>query len=86
MLRFEDLISDPTKHVPEICDFLGIPFTEQMLEEITVVGSGYLAQRRGPTGFDQEAIERWRQHLNPLTKAWFSIVARQHLKKFGYEL
>lgn len=83
-VRFEDLISDPAGQLQHICGFLNVPFESQMLEEVAVVGSSFYAQPRVVTGLDRKATERWREHIHPLVKAWFSILGSKHLKKFGY--
>jgi hypothetical protein len=84
LLRFEDLITEPERQIKQICDFLEIPFEREMLEEIYVVGSSYQSRRRGANGFDQRTLERWKDHINPLIRAWFSILGRKHLRRFGY--
>lgn len=83
MIRFEDLVSHPETHIKAVCNFLEIPFERQMLE-IVVVGSSYRKEQRGPTGFDTEALERWKMHLDPLARIWFSIAVRKQLKQLGY--
>jgi hypothetical protein len=84
LLRFEDLVSDPDKQIRQICHFLNIEFDPRMLAEVTQVGSSYQVQRHGPAGIDQKAADRWREHINPLIKLWFSISGRKQLEKFGY--
>jgi Sulfotransferase family len=84
LVRFEDLIAEPENQIKQVCDFLNVPFDGRMLEEIRVIGSSYQPQRHGPSGFDKQAIDRWRQHINPLVSAWFSILGRKHLQEFGY--
>lgn len=84
LLRFEDLISDPERHVRAICTFLGVPYEPRMIDEVVVVSSSYREQRRGPSGFDTQSVSRWRTHIDPMTRAWFSVLGRKHLKNFGY--
>lgn len=85
MVRFEDLITDPQSELERLCHFLGIPFENRMVEEVKIVGSSFHDQRViGSAGFDRSATERWRQHINPLARTWFSTVGRRSLKRFGY--
>jgi hypothetical protein len=84
LVRFEDLITEPEKQIRQICDFLNIEFENAMLDEINIVGSSYQTERRGPAGIDKKAIDRWREHINPLIRVWFSVSGRKQLKKFGY--
>jgi hypothetical protein len=84
LVRFEDLINEPPKQIKQICDFLEIPFQEAMLAEVDTVNSSYQAQRHSASGFEKKATERWKEHINPLVKAWFSTMGRKQLKQFGY--
>lgn len=84
LVKFEDLISEPERQIKQICNFLNIEFKNAMLEEVTQVGSSYQAERRGPAGIDRSAVDRWKEHINPLIRAWFSLSGRKQLKKFGY--
>lgn len=86
MIRFEDLVVEPTQQIEQVCAFLETPVESAMLDEVVVVGSSYESQQRGPSGFDTRALERWKENLNPLARAWFSIWGRKHLKRFGYPL
>lgn len=84
LVRFEDLISDPEHQVRQICQFVGVPYQSGMVDEVVVVSSSYRDQRRGPSGFDQQSANRWRTHIDPLTRMWFSLLGRKYLKAFGY--
>jgi hypothetical protein len=84
LVRFEDLISEPERQVRKICAFVGVPYESQMIDEVVVVSSSYRDQRRGPSGFDKQSASRWRTHIDPLTRTWFSVLGRKHLKSFGY--
>ena len=82
--RYEDLVCDPERSLRKLCDFLEVDFTEEMLQQ-SVVNSSY-----SPTGqikgFDLAAIERWREHLDPLLHRWFLLWCRKPLAENGYEL
>jgi hypothetical protein len=84
LVRFEDLVADPERQVRAICAFVGVPYESRMVDEVVVVTSSYREQRRGPSGFDTQSINRWRAHIDPMTRAWFSVLGRKHLKSFGY--
>jgi hypothetical protein len=84
LLRFEDFISDPETQIRQVCEFLELPFQAEMLAEVVTVGSSFENQHLGARGFDQKAAERWKDHINPLVKAWFSTLGRQQLEQFGY--
>jgi hypothetical protein len=87
LVRFEDLIGDPEEQIQRVTAFLDVPFKPEMLEDISIVGSSYRSQRViSGVGFDQRATERWREHITPPAMAWFSILGRRQLPKFGYGL
>jgi len=79
--KFEDLVVHPEQSTRKLCDFLGIEFSPVMLNP-DQVGSSY--GRQGGTGFDREALTRWRSHLKPWIRAWLWFWGRKHLKEFGY--
>ncbi len=83
LVRFEDLIIEPERQVAQICEFLAIPFERELLSEVVVVGSSYHTRQRGPSGFDKQTLDRWKSK-SPLIRAWYSTVARNQLKRFGY--
>ncbi len=82
LLKFEDLIGDPENQLRRLCDFLGVEFQNEMLEQ-KVTNTGF-ASRRGKTGFDKQATDRWKDHINPLSRTWFSLWGKKYLKEFGY--
>jgi hypothetical protein len=82
LLKFEDLVLDPECQLKQLCDFLGVEFQDQMLEQ-TVTNTGF-ASRKGKAGFDAQAVDRWKGHISPLSRAWFLVWGRKYLKAFGY--
>lgn len=80
LLRFEDLVHEPEKHVRRVSDFLGIEFQEKMLKQ-KVTSGGFKA---GQAGFDAQAAIRWKRHIPPWINAWFLFWFRKYLKEFGY--
>jgi hypothetical protein len=78
--RFEDLVTDPGKHVRQVCDFLGVDFQDKMLEQ-AVVSKGV---KLGQAGFDAGAATRWQEHIDPWVNACFSFWLRKYFKKLGY--
>jgi hypothetical protein len=84
LVRFEDLIQEPETQIKRVCRFIGLPYDPALLSEVKIVGSSYLPQRITPGGIDPAAGERWKEHINPLASAWFTLLGRSHLKRFGY--
>lgn len=81
--RYEDLVCDPEGSVRKMCDFLEIDFTEEMLQQ-SVINSSYTPGGQ-VKGFDLVAIDRWREHLDPLLQRWFLMWCRKPLAEFGYQ-
>jgi hypothetical protein len=79
-LRFEDLVKDPDAQIRQVCDFLGVDFQKQMLNQI-VVSRGFQA---GQAGFDSQAADRWKEYIGPWINRWFLFWFRRPLKQFGY--
>ncbi len=80
--KYEDLILDPRGTLHRLCDFLGIDFVEEMMQQ-TMPNSSF-APRNQVSGFDTSAIDRWRQYLHPVINEWFVIWCNRRLSEFGY--
>lgn len=81
-LRFEDLIAEPRAAVERLCSHVGVDFAEGMLDQ-PVLNSSFVS-RGASQGFDRAVIERWREHMSPLTRRWFALLCRRELLAFGY--
>jgi hypothetical protein len=55
-----------------------------MLQQ-SVVNSSYTPSGQ-VAGFDRSAVDRWREHLDPLLQRWFLLWCRKPLAEFGYQL
>jgi hypothetical protein len=84
LCRFEDLVTDPERHLRKLCTFLDIDFNQAMLQQSFQNSS--LTERHQAQGFDALATARWRQHLHPLTNKWLIWWSKKQLTEFGYPL
>lgn len=84
VVRFEDLVVDPEREVRRVCDHIGVPFDEQMLTGVDVVGSSFSDDRHAAPGFDPGTADRWRSEVHPITQRWFSLLLGRRLMMFGY--
>lgn len=85
LLRFEDLLQDPERHLRRVCDFIHIPFEQSMVEEVSSVGSSFTERRIvGGVGFEKSTSDRWKERIHPLTKAWLTALSGRELDHFGY--
>jgi hypothetical protein len=80
--RFEDLLADPERAVEDLCDFIGVPFDADMLEQV-VHNSSYAPKRSG-AGIDRAAADRWRGRLPRTTERWLSLLCGREFEEFGY--
>lgn len=82
LVKFEELVCNPIEVVPILCSGLGIKFEQRMLDR-TVVSAGF---RKGDTGFDGPAAERWSEHISAWAAWWYKCRFRDDLRTFGYQL
>lgn len=80
--KYENLVTDQETHILNLCKYLEVDFDSAMLAPAKK-GSSF--GPRGGSGFDTDAIHRWRQHLKPWIRVWLSLVCGKHLKQFGYD-
>ena len=83
LLKYEDLVCAPKATIQALCQFLGVDYSEAMLQQ-TMVNSSYLPD--GAAGFDGAAADRWREHLDPLLNRWFILWGNKYLRESGYQL
>jgi hypothetical protein len=81
-VKFEDLVGQPVEEVKRICDFLGVPFEQPMVDQVVVVSHG---RNLGAAGFDPHAASRWRDDIGPIGRAWFGAWFGKRLRRLGYE-
>jgi hypothetical protein len=80
ILRFEDLVKNPERSIRKVCEFIGIKFEENMMEQ-SVISKGFL---KGQSGFDKKASNRWETQIEPSANKWFLLFFYRPLKKLGY--
>lgn len=88
-VRYEDLIDDPEKYLREICDFVGEPFHEDMLNfhksgTARVPRKEIHGQLTKPV--NKERAARWKRDLSPGQVRVFEAVAGPLLDRLGYEI
>lgn len=70
-VRFEDLVEDTVKTIKKICDFVELPFSQQMLEP-------------GHKASNKEMIGAWRSEMLPGERSKFEAIAGDLLRDLGY--
>jgi hypothetical protein len=82
-LRYEDLVADPETRVRELCAFAGIEYTDALLD-VGFTGSSYSDARHAGRGIAPRAADRWREHVGPVARRWFSFALGSRLRAYGY--
>jgi hypothetical protein len=89
-LRYEDLVADPEPHLRQLCEFLELPYSPEMLEYPERVGElvagtfdarHHLGISRAPTA----NVRDWRSTTTPQDVRRFEAIAGDALDAFGYE-
>ncbi len=63
VLKFEDLVSDPSHHVSRVCHFLGVDFEESMLD-VPRWGSSNQDGNTGKKGITSDVQDAWKDILS----------------------
>lgn len=88
-LRYEDLVDDPEKYLREICEFIGEPFNEEMLQfhksgTSRVPRKEIHGQLNKPV--NKERAARWKRDLTADQVRVFEAVAGPVLDRLNYEV
>lgn len=84
LVRYEDVVTNADRTIREICLFLGIPFTAQMLVPHQY-GSSF-NQIRGERGVSPSSLRAWESLISPATAASIRIMQARAARILGYEL
>lgn len=90
IVRYEDLVHDPTATVQRVCAHIDVPFTPEML---TLAGLPDMRERGANSSFGDlevgaisvRAVGRFREVLDPAELAFIQAVAGRELAALGYE-
>jgi hypothetical protein len=81
LFKYEDLVEKPADSVRELCEFIEIEFDERMLAPARK-GSSF--DQTETTGFDRDAVSRWKTQLKPWMRTWLAFWGGRSMKEFGY--
>ncbi len=84
-LHFRDILKDPEKEIRSVCDFIGIPFDERMLD-VSQVGSSVLADNPDKRGIDPGRAGIWQKKggLNSAEVFYCQKITGRLMEKLGY--
>jgi len=92
LLRYEDIVSKPDIIIPKICSFLGVQYTDKLLDP-----SQYLDGRNRPwhrntsyrdinsNNINMNSVERWRKDLSRDEILSVEVFTHDWMKRFGYK-
>ncbi len=83
VVRYEDLVSRPHEVVQDVCEFVGVPFTSEMLEveadDVDGTPGG-----RAPREFTTASIGRHQRDLSQREIGFVHLVAGRRMAQVGY--
>jgi len=82
LFRFEDLLLKPEKTVKNLCKFVDLEFSPQMLH---VGGQPSSLTNKKRFGFDASAVNRWKEYITPLELQLINTLTGQSMKILGYK-
>lgn len=83
IVKYEDVIADPEGQLRSVCEWMGIPFTPDILEiPLHNSSSQDYSARAGVSTAPQN---RWKSVLSPREIAVIERIAQSSLEAFGYE-
>ena len=90
-VRYEDLVRDPAREVPAICEFLGLAYAHEMLDLSRVDRSKIVPDQAAwfPNLFDgisTAAVGRWRHEMSLRDQRVFGALAGPELAALGYDI
>ena len=80
--RYEDLVTDPEPNIRALCKFVDIEFQDDMVAP-RQFGSSF-ENRPDGAGMNQQALERWKTTISPLTARFIDIFHFRAMRLLGY--
>jgi hypothetical protein len=90
-IRYEDLAGRPSEVVPQVCEFLELRYSREMLELEAADRSRIVRDQTAwfPTLFDginTDAVGRWKREMSARDQRIFAAGAGAELARLGYEV
>ena len=85
LVKYEDLVAEPARTLQAICEFAGIEYTPDMLEQ-----PENWAQRSSITGVsrtkpDVAVASKWKSVITPFEKFLVTSICRRSMSRFGFD-
>lgn len=83
-VRFEDVVSNPREVLHRVCRFLGLEYSEKMLD-IPHTGSSYSSDDDSKRGINSETADRWKGKLSASEVFWSQKINADLMNVYGYQ-
>ena len=89
-VRYEDLVGYPAATVRRVCEFVGLPYSEDLLN-VGVVNSATMMKEQShksavaKTGISTAAVEKWRKELSAPEIHICQTLSKSEMRDLGYE-
>jgi len=84
LVRYEDLVLEPESEIRQLCDFLEIPFQQDMLKP-EQFGSSFDGIGKNHQGIERSSLERWRTSISRLTASTIDVLHPRAYRSLGYD-
>lgn len=84
VLKYEDLLNNPSKELESVCSFLEIPYSEKMLD----LSNDHLNEKQQyvKSKIDRSKIDKWKNQLQHNQIQQIEMIQGPLLKQMGYKL
>ncbi len=89
IVRYEDLVNQPEKHMESISEFLKIPYVEELItptqnKELAISNTMYLENRSEGLVYNRTKEDRWKKNLTKWQKIFVVSYLFKEVKAVGY--
>lgn len=84
-IRFEDITQEPTETLQKVCNFLEVPFDENMMNVEYNGSSNELRKGEKQFGIKRNTVKSWKKGLSKAEILICQWVTSKYLKAYGYE-
>lgn len=85
IVKFEDLIQNPEQTLRNVCNFLGISFSDDMLK-VNQIGSSNIESNNVISGFNSDVNYLWEKRLRNIEVFWCQNINKKFMAKRNYKL
>jgi hypothetical protein len=87
LFRYEDLLAEPERTLKEVCRFIGVEFTEDLLHPERGLHEHQRSSLTGkqPKAFDVSAAVRWQDIIPPVDKWLITVLTKRSMKILEYD-